>query len=779
MGRGRGATQKRAPGRKRKKDGDDDDDDGDDEEYVAEDEEEEEEEEDEDSLYESDIPNEESFEENEASDAVGSSAAEEEISYAKMKARGVYSSRRQRSRVSNYDELEEDNYEDDEDFSPDTSNEEEDWEDYSLVSGDSSGSDKRAPKRGRRKQKRKNLISKANKRSRKGAAATKCRKSRREAEEEEDDEFIVKGQPAVVNHRKDKKVVKRRLNSRSAMKNRSSIDSDSLDATNSTSSNDLLVKDRVVTKSRNKKRANCGRRKKLKLEDSETSDSDFVISDEDFIDDSHGVIACQRKISKNERKKAGPSTEGQLEESNLLYFDHKVVQSNIRNPAIDRALSVRKPEGVSVENKGKEKEADELNKQLCGICLSEEQKGTIQGILNCCSHYFCFSCIMEWSKVESRCPLCKRRFVTITKSSRSDPGLEMRRPVIRVQMRDQVYQPSEEELRVLLDPYENVVCLECHQGGDDSLMLLCDICDSSAHTYCVGLGREVPEGNWYCECCRIAGEGSLHSQVLDSQASISGHISHGSIANNSSRNLQSSTSFHCPVSSQEQSSQGFDLNVPPRNFFEDNGVLSASQASGAVASTLSGRRAIHRRIRILLSNNRARQINTAFNIMDTALPTEDAHSLPERNANFVVNSERSNLFYRSATTEQPQENGRNVSHSSSDLVPCISNEGRNFRHVEGAKKQVQSIVRHYLKKLHSDVKLEHSVSKKIAKKTTHTILAACGIQHSRSMVSSILQPPDSCSHDLNGGPVNLLRGCCSSCFTSYVSNVVKMFVESL
>lgn len=54
----------------------------------------------------------------------------------------------------------------------------------------------------------------------------------------------------------------------------------------------------------------------------------------------------------------------------------------------------------------------------------------------------------------------------------------------------QVYQPTEEELRSYLDPYENIICSECHQGEDDGLMLLCDLCDSSAHTYCVGLGRK-------------------------------------------------------------------------------------------------------------------------------------------------------------------------------------------------------------------------------------------------------------------------------------------------
>ncbi|KAG2313010.1 hypothetical protein Bca52824_024567 [Brassica carinata] len=32
-----------------------------------------------------------------------------------------------------------------------------------------------------------------------------------------------------------------------------------------------------------------------------------------------------------------------------------------------------------------------------------------------------------------------------------------------------VYQPTEEELRSYLDPYENIICSERHQGEDDGL----------------------------------------------------------------------------------------------------------------------------------------------------------------------------------------------------------------------------------------------------------------------------------------------------------------------
>jgi len=48
-----------------------------------------------------------------------------------------------------------------------------------------------------------------------------------------------------------------------------------------------------------------------------------------------------------------------------------------------------------------------------------------------------------------------------------------------------------------------VVCAECQEAGDERLLLLCDGCDAAAHTYCVGLGRSVPRGDWFCEMCSI------------------------------------------------------------------------------------------------------------------------------------------------------------------------------------------------------------------------------------------------------------------------------------
>jgi hypothetical protein len=47
----------------------------------------------------------------------------------------------------------------------------------------------------------------------------------------------------------------------------------------------------------------------------------------------------------------------------------------------------------------------------------------------------------------------------------------------------------------------NSYCYLCSLDNDESVLLLCDSCDSAAHTYCLGL-RDIPQGDWHCNNCR-------------------------------------------------------------------------------------------------------------------------------------------------------------------------------------------------------------------------------------------------------------------------------------
>ncbi|CAF2701077.1 unnamed protein product [Rotaria sp. Silwood2] len=59
----------------------------------------------------------------------------------------------------------------------------------------------------------------------------------------------------------------------------------------------------------------------------------------------------------------------------------------------------------------------------CAVCLNNKQTDVIARI-DSCSHTFCFSCILEWSKVRAICPLCKQPFNIITRERYSGEIIE-------------------------------------------------------------------------------------------------------------------------------------------------------------------------------------------------------------------------------------------------------------------------------------------------------------------------------------------------------------------
>ncbi|CAF3540642.1 unnamed protein product [Rotaria socialis] len=59
----------------------------------------------------------------------------------------------------------------------------------------------------------------------------------------------------------------------------------------------------------------------------------------------------------------------------------------------------------------------------CAVCLNNKQTDIIARI-DSCSHTFCFSCILEWSKVRAICPLCKQPFSVITRERYSGDIVE-------------------------------------------------------------------------------------------------------------------------------------------------------------------------------------------------------------------------------------------------------------------------------------------------------------------------------------------------------------------
>jgi hypothetical protein len=216
---------------------------------------------------------------------------------------------------------------------------------------------------------------------------------------------------------------------------------------------DFTVDDEIELNQHPRKKARTGTSKQTELEctsvaeegtwpnlESESSEFEFVTSD-DEPDDAEAAMVEASTVRKGRKKRE--SWMESSSDSEFVLSDKELEDLGDTEPLKVQPVLLTPIQKDSItrhgEDKGKRKAGlEEAGKPICGICLSEEQRATVQGVLNCCSHYFCFACIMEWSRVESRCPLCKQRFTTITKSSKSDLGLGLRKAIIKVEERDQV-----------------------------------------------------------------------------------------------------------------------------------------------------------------------------------------------------------------------------------------------------------------------------------------------------------------------------------------------------
>ncbi|KAK4383336.1 PHD and RING finger domain-containing protein 1 [Sesamum angolense] len=295
-------------------------------------------------------------------------------------------------------------------------------------------------------------------------------------------------------------------------------------------------------------------------------------------------------------------------------------------------------------------EVENESADCCGICLSEAGDGGVsRGYIDSCNHYFCFLCIMEWAKVESKCPLCKRRFSAIRRPPK--PPIFASERIVHVPVRDQELQDcvwnspigyalNEILMHVIVynstisytsrrkyhyfgnatvgppDPYSEAKCSVCHGVADESLLLLCDLCDSAAHTYCVGLGVTVPEGDWYCQDCtllrdeRLKNETNTDSGVqvsFDAPAKISSANDHVSVFD-----IVRETCGHAALQSPRSASSDLDyLPRPSSNNVETSVINSIDRPISTSletvtqhptkpnARTLRHCRNLHNRIRVL------------------------------------------------------------------------------------------------------------------------------------------------------------------------------------
>lgn len=128
----------------------------------------------------------------------------------------------------------------------------------------------------------------------------------------------------------------------------------------------------------------------------------------------------------------------------------------------------------------------------CSICL-ERVKNT--ATISECKHEFCKSCLEEWVKKASICPLCRISFKEYSYFKRS----KMKKVQVSEKEFSDYYDDTEEEW------YDNSsdVCMICNNSNNTHLLLICDGCNYNVcHTYCTNLDK-IPDGDWHCKDCLV------------------------------------------------------------------------------------------------------------------------------------------------------------------------------------------------------------------------------------------------------------------------------------
>ncbi|KAJ7522742.1 hypothetical protein O6H91_18G025000 [Diphasiastrum complanatum] len=154
-------------------------------------------------------------------------------------------------------------------------------------------------------------------------------------------------------------------------------------------------------------------------------------------------------------------------------------------------------------------------KENCGICLTSISN---RGVLDCCDHSFCSSCIDGWASITNLCPSCKSVFKLITFLPVGSDDLHQPEPTDLENGSkgwDAELDYFNESLPFTFPSfYIDEEAVECLQGGEclvhcgqtafnswndlADTSVACDSCDCWYHAICVGFDPRKSEGAWLC-----------------------------------------------------------------------------------------------------------------------------------------------------------------------------------------------------------------------------------------------------------------------------------------
>ncbi|XP_031404836.1 uncharacterized protein LOC116213867 [Punica granatum] len=512
----------------------------------------------------------------------------------------------------------------------------------------------------------------------------------------------------------------------------------------------------------------------------------------------------------------------------------------------------------------------------CGICLSSAGEKSIRGMIDCCDHYFCFICIREWAKVESRCPMCKRRFSSILRPAIE--GVFDTERVVDVPLRDQVYDPL--GIRTI-DPYAESKCTICKGSQDEWLLLLCDLCDSASHTYCVGLGYTVPTGDWLCPDCNILRKSQADGEESDearsslllsivregSSSEINGPVTPASpplnpscsVSNGEGRALPTRES-KVPLFGARTRHQCRDVHSRIQALRENWNALrrgSVSFSSGPAESVIKknsqkqSERLPKEHDRLGKASSSGSQqltdkggeksafsshykvpydVSKAWRMMDLAKSRRQGrnsmmtvqhaakdlimkgnaserggsvHQNPSQSSNYCIVGEQKqerrtfksgDHSVKGGAARFPPErlnlpdlrtipvrsgNGLGASRDIDHGMIYSGTSGEGSSRAPSLKSEIQSLVRQNLKMLMRGKQLGVNAFKEIARASTHHVLAACGLEHSKSIQYSSFPSPvcphlDQAKLQHEAGP---MPNACRECFDAFVKNVVGLIMQ--
>ncbi|KAL8387965.1 hypothetical protein RB595_009546 [Gaeumannomyces hyphopodioides] len=128
-------------------------------------------------------------------------------------------------------------------------------------------------------------------------------------------------------------------------------------------------------------------------------------------------------------------------------------------------------------------------------------------VINACGHCLHNSCLQAWAAKANSCPICRHSFHLVDVYDSVGGNLlksyrvEDKKQVAEFDPQAWLNENPDDE-----DDEETTPCPVCNSDSDEDVLLLCDGCDASYHTYCIGL-EDIPDGSWFCmECAPVLGD---------------------------------------------------------------------------------------------------------------------------------------------------------------------------------------------------------------------------------------------------------------------------------